>query len=113
MGTKEILEKYGVYSDELYKELTQENKQPLTLNGLTKTEKLACKELMKKIGNENEITLIISRFANECGITRSVIVNALKKLEAAAAIQTFSYGMKGTYIKIINTDLRRVICEEE
>ena len=36
------------------------------------------------------------------GITRSVIVNALRKLESAGIIESRSLGMKGTYLKVIN-----------
>ena len=36
------------------------------------------------------------------GITRSVIVNALKKFDSAGVISTKSSGMKGTYIKVLN-----------
>ena len=36
------------------------------------------------------------------GITRSVIVNALRKFESAGVIESRSSGMKGTYIKVIN-----------
>ena len=35
------------------------------------------------------------------GITRSVIVNALRKLESAGIIESKSLGMKGTYIKVL------------
>ncbi|HTG68743.1 MAG TPA: hypothetical protein VL921_05750 [Candidatus Udaeobacter sp.] len=38
-------------------------------------------------------------------MTRSVIVNALRKLESAGVIETRSLGMKGTYIKILNQQL--------
>ncbi|MBJ3788582.1 GTP-sensing pleiotropic transcriptional regulator CodY, partial [Bacillus sp. OA1] len=34
--------------------------------------------------------------------TRSVIVNALRKLESAGVIESRSLGMKGTYIKVLN-----------
>ena len=40
--------------------------------------------------------------ADRVGITRSVIVNALRKLESAGVIESRSSGMKGTYIKIQN-----------
>ena len=43
-----------------------------------------------------------SRIADEAGITRSVIVNALRKLESAGVIESKSSGMKGTYIKVTN-----------
>ena len=36
------------------------------------------------------------------GITRSVIVNALRKLESAGVVEARSLGMKGTYIRILN-----------
>ena len=36
------------------------------------------------------------------GITRSVIVNALRKLESAGVVEVRSLGMKGTYIRILN-----------
>lgn len=43
-----------------------------------------------------------TKVADRVGITRSVIVNALRKLESAGVIQTRSSGMKGTYIKVLN-----------
>ena len=43
-----------------------------------------------------------SRIADRVGITRSVIVNALRKFESAGVIQSKSSGMKGTYIKVMN-----------
>ena len=46
--------------------------------------------------------LVASKIADRSGITRSVIVNALRKLESAGVIETRSLGMKGTHIKIIN-----------
>lgn len=46
--------------------------------------------------------LVASRVADREGITRSVIVNALRKLESAGVIVSKSSGMKGTYIKVIN-----------
>jgi transcriptional pleiotropic repressor len=49
--------------------------------------------------------LVASRVADRAGITRSVIVNALRKLESAGVIESRSLGMKGTYIKILNDRL--------
>ena len=46
--------------------------------------------------------LVASRIADKVGITRSVIVNALRKLESAGVIESKSSGMKGTYIKVLN-----------
>ncbi len=46
--------------------------------------------------------VIASKVADKAGITRSVIVNALRKFESARIIETRSLGMKGTYIKVLN-----------
>ncbi len=50
-------------------------------------------------------TIIASKVAESLGITRSVIVNGLKKLESAGIIETGSAGMKGTRIRIINKEI--------
>ena len=49
--------------------------------------------------------LIASKIADKVGITRSVIVNALRKFESAGVIESRSLGMKGTHIKILNDKL--------
>ncbi len=50
----------------------------------------------------DEGILVASRIADSVGITRSVIVNALRKFESAGVIESRSSGMKGTYIKVVN-----------
>ena len=56
--------------------------------------------------------LVASKIADRVGITRSVIVNALRKFESAGVIESRSSGMKGTYIKVLNdyvfTELDRI-----
>lgn len=56
--------------------------------------------------------LVASKIADRVGITRSVIVNALRKFESAGVIESRSFGMKGTYIKVVNdyvfTELERI-----
>lgn len=62
-------------------------------------------EAITHIFNElegNEGILVASKIADRVGITRSVIVNALRKFESAGVIESRSSGMKGTYIKVIN-----------
>ena len=49
-----------------------------------------------------EGTLVASKIADRVGITRSVIVNALRKFESAGVIESRSSGMKGTHIKVLN-----------
>ncbi|MGI6491716.1 MAG: GTP-sensing pleiotropic transcriptional regulator CodY [Pelotomaculum sp.] len=53
----------------------------------------------------NEGLLVASKIADQVGITRSVIVNALRKFESAGVIESKSLGMKGTYIRILNDHL--------
>ena len=45
---------------------------------------------------------MLLKIADSVGITRSVIVNALRKFESAGLIETKSLGMKGTYIRVKN-----------
>ena len=52
--------------------------------------------------DDKEGILVASKIADRVGITRSVIVNALRKLESAGILESRSSGMKGTYIKIVN-----------
>lgn len=55
---------------------------------------------------EDEVVLVASKIADMYSITRSVVVNALRKLESAGVISSRSLGMKGTRIKITNPNLR-------
>lgn len=51
---------------------------------------------------ECEGVVIASKIADQVGVTRSVIVNALRKLESAGIIESRSLGMKGTFIKVLS-----------
>ncbi|MEG1255198.1 GTP-sensing pleiotropic transcriptional regulator CodY [Clostridium sp.] len=65
-------------------------------------------EAVEHIFNEldgSEGLLVASKIADKVGITRSVIVNALRKFESAGVIESRSLGMKGTHIKILNDRL--------
>jgi len=50
----------------------------------------------------DEGILIMKKISEKINVTRSVIVNALKKMESAGIIESRSLGMKGTYIKVLN-----------
>lgn len=63
--------------------------------------------------NGKEGLLVASKVADRVGITRSVIVNALRKLESAGVIETRSLGMKGTYIRILNDQLLKKIVKSK
>ena len=58
---------------------------------------------------EDDSLFVASKIADKYEITRSVIVNALRKLESAGVIETRSLGMKGTRIRIVNPYLREQI----
>lgn len=58
--------------------------------------------LVLKELNGREGLLVASKIADQAGITRSVIVNALRKLESAGILESRSSGMKGTYIRVQN-----------
>ena len=59
-------------------------------------------ERRKKGIVDSAISTLSSKIADRFGITRSVVVNALRKLESAGVVETRSSGMKGTYIKVVN-----------
>ena len=46
--------------------------------------------------------MVVAGVADRVGVTRSVIVNALRKLESAGIIESRSLGMKGTFIKVLS-----------
>ena len=56
--------------------------------------------------SESEGLIVTSKVAAQYGLTNSVVVNALRKMESARLIETKSLGMKGTYIKILNPYLK-------
>lgn len=71
------------------------------LETLSYSEKKAVRNIFDEL-HEMEGMLVVSKVADKAGITRSVIVNALHKLESAGIIEARSSGMKGTYIKVLN-----------
>lgn len=73
----------------------------MAVNTLSYSELKAVKAIFNALeGDEGRLTA--SNIADEIGITRSVIVNALRKLESAGIIESRSLGMKGTYLKVLN-----------
>jgi len=76
----------------------------IALSTLSFSERRAVEHIFSELEGLEGL-LVASRIADRVGITRSVIVNALRKLESAGVIQTKSLGMKGTYIRILNENL--------
>jgi transcriptional pleiotropic repressor len=76
----------------------------VAVNSLSFSELEAVEQILEEL-DAKEGLLVASKIADRAGITRSVIVNALRKLESAGVIETRSLGMKGTYIRILNFQL--------
>lgn len=91
-------------SDEIEEEARKKSVVQMAIGTLSYSEL----EAMEHIFNElegSEGLLVASKIADRVGITRSVIVNALRKFESAGVIESRSLGMKGTHIKILNDKL--------
>ncbi len=73
----------------------------MAIRALSYSELESMKHIIAEL-NGPEGVAIASRVADRVGVTRSVIVNALRKLESAGLIESRSLGMKGTYIKILS-----------
>ena len=58
--------------------------------------------ILDELNNQDETIIVASQMADKIGITRSVAVNALKKLQSGKVFETKSKGAKGTLIKLIN-----------
>ena len=71
------------------------------LTALTPLEQRAVVSVIHELEGKDGM-LVTSRLAGQIGITRTVIVNALRKLESAGLIKTKSLGMKGTHIEVLN-----------
>ena len=73
----------------------------IAVGTLSYSELEAVEHIFAELGGGDGL-LVASKIADRVGITRSVIVNALRKFESAGVIESKSLGMKGTYIRILN-----------
>ena len=106
-----ILGEYGttVVGLEMMRALNEENAEEdrkiaivrSAISTLSFSELQAIKHIFSELDGKEGI-LVASKVADRVGITRSVIVNALRKFESAGVIESRSSGMKGTYIKVLN-----------
>ena len=106
-----IVSEYGttVVGLELMRSVNEENDEEArkvqvvksAFNTLSFSEMEAIVHIFEELDG-NEGILVASKVADRVGITRSVIVNALRKFESAGIIESRSSGMKGTYIKVLN-----------
>lgn len=106
-----ILTEYGgtVVGLEMLRSVNEENAEESrkhqvvrsALSTLSASEEEAIIHIFEELDSMEGI-LVASKIADRVGITRSVIVNALRKFESAGVIESRSSGMKGTYIKVLN-----------
>ena len=73
----------------------------MAMRALSYSEAESMKHIMAELDGHEGVA-VASKVADRVGVTRSVIVNALRKLESAGLIESRSLGMKGTYIKILS-----------
>lgn len=109
-----ILGEYGatVVGLEIMRSVNEENSEETRKTAIVKSaiatlsfsEQEAIRHIFDELSGKEGI-LVASKIADKVGITRSVIVNALRKFESAGVIESRSLGMKGTYIKILNNVL--------
>ncbi|MCR5674938.1 MAG: GTP-sensing pleiotropic transcriptional regulator CodY [Lachnospiraceae bacterium] len=95
------LEMLRAESEENAEEERKHQVMESAIKTLSYSEMEAIVEIFEEL-TDGEGVLVASRVADRVGITRSVIVNALRKFESAGVIETRSSGMKGTYIKVLN-----------
>lgn len=91
----------GVGVEKKDKEGQLKTNSQVALSSLSYSELEAIRNVFSELGGE-EGFLVASKVADRIGITRSVIVNAMRKLESAGVVESRSLGMKGTYIRVKN-----------
>jgi transcriptional pleiotropic repressor len=109
-----ILCEYGttVVGLEMMRSVNEENAEIVrnrqivrsAIGTLSTSELEAIRHIFKELDGKEGV-LVASKIADRVGITRSVIVNALRKFESAGVIESRSSGMKGTYIRVVNDEV--------
>ncbi|MGN0151399.1 MAG: GTP-sensing pleiotropic transcriptional regulator CodY [Wujia sp.] len=79
----------------------QENLVHTAIRALSASELYAAKCVLEELAHTKGV-LVTTRVAEKYNITRSVIINAMKKLNSAGVIRSRSMGIKGTAIQIEN-----------
>lgn len=80
------------------------------VDGLTDSEFIGVCEVLNSIGDSGIV--VISDASKKCGITRSLIISGLKKLECGGIIEMYSKGSQGTNIKILYSGIKSVISKK-
>ncbi|WP_139491340.1 GTP-sensing pleiotropic transcriptional regulator CodY [Brevibacillus dissolubilis] len=88
-------------TEQIENEVRDKTFAKIALSSLSYSEQIAIEKIMEQL-DAKEGLLVASQLADQAGLTRSVIVNALRKLASAGVLESRSLGMKGTYIKVLN-----------
>lgn len=97
LGVEILHDREAVVAEEVRKKAMVQ----VAFSTLSYSEMEAIVNILSELGGPEGL-LVASKIADRVGITRSVIVNALRKFESAGLIETKSLGMKGTYIRVLN-----------
>ncbi|MFW5976535.1 MAG: GTP-sensing pleiotropic transcriptional regulator CodY [Bacillota bacterium] len=88
-------------NEEMEKEIRKKAEVQIAIDTLSYSEMEAIQSIFEELDGKEGL-LVASKIADKIGITRSVIVNALRKLESSGVIESRSLGMKGTHIRVLN-----------
>ena len=88
-------------SEEVEKKMRKKAAVQIALETLSYSEAEAIEHILAELDGKEGL-VVASKIADRVGITRSVIVNALRKFESAGVIESKSLGMKGTHIEVLN-----------
>ncbi|MCT4509783.1 MAG: GTP-sensing pleiotropic transcriptional regulator CodY [Tepidibacter sp.] len=103
-ATVVCLEILRAKSEEMEEEMRKKAVVQMAIGTLSYSELEAVEHIFNELDGMEGL-LVASKIADRVGITRSVIVNALRKFESAGVIESRSLGMKGTHIRILNPKL--------
>ncbi len=100
----------------IYEEDEEEKRKREILNAALDSlsaseQKAVCYLIQELPGTEGN--LVTSQVAAKYGITRSIIVNAIKKLEGAGVLEVQSMGMRGTHIRVLNESILQIYNEKD
>ena len=96
----------------------QRSRAEAAMASLTHTELTMAHQVVKYLREQcgpyptlPEGMVIASHLADSVGTARSVVVNALSKMQSAEVIEARSLGMKGTWVKVVNAEFLRSMQE--
>ena len=73
----------------------------MAMKSLSYAEVEAARHILEELGGPDGV-VVASKVADQVGVTRNVIVGALKKLASAGIVESQSLGVKGTYIRVLS-----------